>query len=326
MAEEVAEQLKRQPRKTIGQEGSRRQTLFLFLVLLILGLLFYLPSELKNLPKNVPTITIESKQPRRNNIIEIVKKKPPKPAQEEVEAKIQALIDGLPGQYGVWTARVGGTEKIAVKADMVYTAASVIKLPALVVYYQAVDSGKLDPDEIYTLNEGDRWQYGTGSMQNQPAGTQYSYKQIARLVANESDNMGAEVLIKKLGGYAAVEKEIAKLNLENTSLTDNETSPQDIGRIFMELAEGKLLSKTSRNELFANLTETVNEERLPSGVPESVSVVHKFGSEEGVVNDCGVVESEKPYVVCILTTGINAGEAETVLSQISEVIWIWLGD
>jgi beta-lactamase class A len=317
---------KRQPRKTIGQEGSRRQTLLLFLILLIIGLLLYLPQEFKNLPKNQSVITIESKQPRRKNIIEIVKPKPSKPPRAEIEAKIQQLIAGKPGQYGVWAGATDENESIAINADKIYTAASVIKLPALTVYYQAVDSGKIDPEEIYVLAERDRWEYGTGSMQNQPAGKEYTYRQVAQLVANQSDNMGAEVLIKKLGGYAAAQKEIDKLNLGQTNLKENETSPENIGQLLVQLSQREILSSTSRDELFTNLTKTINEDRIPAGVPEGVRVVHKFGSEDGVVNDCGIVEADNPYVICVLTTEINSGEAETLLPQISEVIWSWLGD
>ena len=38
---------KRRPRKIIGEEGSRKQTLIVFLLLLVLGLVMYLPSRWK---------------------------------------------------------------------------------------------------------------------------------------------------------------------------------------------------------------------------------------------------------------------------------------
>jgi beta-lactamase class A len=325
MAEEIKEVIepKRRPRKTIGEEGSRRQTLFVFLFLLIVGLIFYLPGELKGRPKQ----TLNFEAPKfMGTKIQIVKKKPVRAGPAETETKIKDIIKDLPGQYGVWANGVKEGVVLQINADKIYTAASVIKLPVLAVYYLAVDNDKLDPEEIYVLREADRWQYGTGSMQHQPAGKEYTYRQVAELVANQSDNMGAEVLIKKLGGYTAVQKEIDKLNLKQTNLKENETSPQDIGGLLLQLAQGKLFSKSSREELFANLTKTINEDRLPKGVPESIRVVHKFGSEAGVVNDCGIVEAIDPYVICVLTTEINSGQAETVLPQISQVVWEWLGD
>lgn len=300
------------------------KTIWILVITIVLGLLFYLPREVSRwwVEFNQPdTITIYKPIGDSQNLSAVVGFEAEANGLAEAQAVVDRLLKGLPGNYGVWV-----DAGLSVNADQVFTAASVIKLPVLVVYYQAVDSGKLDPEEIYTLVEADRWEYGTGSMQHQPEGTQYTYQDIAKLVANQSDNMGAEVLIKKLGGYSAVQRLVNGWGLTKTNLKANETTPAEIGGLFQRLLTGKLLTPDSREELFANLTNTVNEDRLPAGVPSGVRVMHKFGSEEGVVNDCGIIMSKNPYVVCILSTEINAGEAEAVLPKISRVIWEWLGD
>jgi len=239
---------------------------------------------------------------------------------------LENLIAGQPGDFGILVKSVNGQEEIKLGENLVMTAASVIKLPVLIVYYQAVDSGQLDPEAEYVLAEADRWKYGTGSLQYQPAGTIYTYRQVAQLAANQSDNMGAEVLIKKLGGYAKTQQLVNKLGLTKINLKENEITAAEAGGLLLQLAQGKLLTPASREELFRNLTKTVNEDRLPAGVPDSVRVVHKFGSEAGVVNDCGIVEAGNPYVICVLTTAVNVGEVEPLLPQISAAVWDWLGD
>lgn len=300
------------------------KTIWVLAITVVLGLLFYLPKEIGqwweefNQPE---TITIYKPIGDSANLSAVVGFEAKAEAPTDARAVVEKLLEGLPGKYGVWV-----NEGLAIEAQEAYTAASVIKLPVLIAYYQAVDSGKINPEEIYTLVEADRWQYGTGSMQNQPEGTQYTYKEIAQLVGNQSDNMGAEILIKKLGGYSSVQRVVTGLGLTSTDLKENETTPAEIGDLFERLLTGKLLKADSREELFANLTNTVNEDRLPAGVPSGVQVVHKFGSEEGVVNDCGIVMAKKPYAVCVLSTEISSGEAEAVLPKISRVVWEWLGD
>ena len=74
-----------------------------------------------------------------------------------------------------------------------------------------------------------------------------------------------------------------------------------------------------------NLTDTVLEDRITAGVPSNTRVIHKFGSEAEVVNDCGIVEAKNPYVICVLSTGVNDGEAMELLPKISRVVWEWLG-
>lgn len=93
----------------------------------------------------------------------------------------------------------------------------------------------------------------------------------------------------------------------------------------MRLYDNELVSKKSQKELFKNLTETVNEDRITAGVPTGVKVVHKFGSEEGIVNDCGIVYGDESYVICMLSMGVNEGEAQEVLPKISRVVWEWAG-
>ena len=312
---------KRRPRKIIGEEGSRKQTLIVFLLLLIIGLLLYLPGRFP-----LPQLSINRPEWGGGEVITIRKSQPKADRPLAEKPKIEELIAGQTGDFGIFIKSVNDPEELKLGEDKIMTAASVIKLPVLIVYYQAVDSGKIDPEEEYVLQEADRWEYGTGSLQYQPAGTKYTYKEIAQLVANQSDNMGAEVLIKKLGGYAKAQQLVNKLGLTKTNLRENEMTTAEAGNLFLQLAQGKLLKPASREELFNNLTKTINEDRLPVGVPDAVRVVHKFGSEAGMVNDCGLVESKNPYVICILTTGVNSGEAEPLLPQISAAAWNWLGD
>ena len=54
--------------------------------------------------------------------------------------------------------------------------------------------------------------------------------------------------------------------------------------------------------------------------------MHKFGSEEGIVNDCGIVYGDDPYVICLLSDSVNDGEAQEILPKISRVVWEWTGD
>lgn len=307
-------------RKSLGEAGSRKQTVVVFLLLLVLGLVMYLPSRWK-----APDWRVKLPQWSGGDVITI-RKSGWKATSPRPRPQIEALLTEQTGDYSILVKSLTGQEEIMINEHQVMTAASVIKLPVLVVYYQAVDSGQLDPGEIYTLAEADRWEYGTGSMQYQAAGTKYTYQEIAKLVANQSDNMGAEVLIKKLGGYTKVQQAIDKLGLTKTNLKANEITVADAGNLFLQLAQGKLLSQASREGLFNNLTKTINEDRLPAGVPENIRVIHKFGSEVGVVNDCGLVEASNPYIICVLTTEVNVGEAEAILPQISKLVWGWLGD
>ena len=319
---------RKRSRKTIGEEGSRKQTAIGLLVTIVLGLIFYMPTELKSWWQKFNTsevITIERPIGDEPDVSEIVGFKVEIKEKEDAEEVIKKIIGGLVGDYGVWVEKLRDESGWGINEGVVFSAASVIKLPVLVAYYQAVDEGSLDPEEVYILKEKDRLEYGSGSMQSQPGGKEYVYREVARLVANQSDNMGEKIMIGWLGGEGKIDGLIRSWGLSQTSVKKNETTPGETGELLKLVYEGELIAKESREELFKNLTETVLEDRIPAGVPTGVKVVHKFGSEEGIVNDCGIVYGDEVYGICVLTTGVNDGEAQEVLPKISRVVWEWAG-
>lgn len=302
---------KRRPRKTIGEEGSRKQTLIGLIATIVLGLMFYLPPVIKQWwqgLKGNEVIRIERPREIKQDVSEIVGFKVEIKQSTDVEPVVTKMLEGKAGQYGVYVLDLNNNTKMGINESQKLTAASVAKLPLLIAYYQAVDKGKVDPETVYVLEEKDRLVYGTGSMQNSPAGTEFSYQEVADLTANQSDNMGAQLLQKFL----------------KTTIPE-EMTPEEAGKLWVDLYQNKLISSSSKEKLFNSLTNTIDEDRIPAGVPEGVKVIHKFGSEAGVVNDCGIVEAKNPYVICVMSTDVNDGEAEELLPKISRVVWEWLG-
>ncbi|MCX6816669.1 MAG: class A beta-lactamase-related serine hydrolase [Candidatus Beckwithbacteria bacterium] len=322
---------KRRPRKTIGEEGSRKQTLIVLAITIGLGLFFYLPTQFKLikfnwLPKlnfgGSEVITIEKTKTESSPPAEI---KTIKTTKEETLNLIKNLLADKAGDWAIYAEDVKKKENIKINQDEVMEAASVIKLPVLTAYYKAVDEKKIDPAKIYSMQDRDRLIYGTGSLQGQPTGAEFSYQQIADLVGKESDNMGAQLLINFLGGAGVVQKTVNGWGLQNTLINDDKSTVKDMANLWGQIYAGKLLKAASKQKLLESLTDTILETRITAGVPGGIKVRHKFGSEIGTVNDCGVVEATNPYVICIFSNNANDGEAETLMPQISQAVWKWLG-
>lgn len=303
---------KRRPRKTIGEEGSRKQTLIGLAATIVLGLMFYWPPVIKQWwqgLKGNEVIRIERSRETKKDVSEIVGFKVEIKAKADAETVIERILEGKAGQYGVYVIDLNSNKNMmGINEKQKFIAASVAKLPLLIAYYQAIDKGKIDPETVYVLEEKDRLVYGSGSMQNSQAGAEFSYQEVADLTANQSDNMGAELLQKFL----------------KTTIPEEMTT-EEVGKLWVDLYRNKLISGSSKEKLFNSLTNTISEDRIPAGVPDGVRVIHKFGSEAGVVNDCGIVEAKNPYAICMLSTGVNDGEAQELLPKISRVVWEWLG-
>jgi beta-lactamase class A len=237
---------------------------------------------------------------------------------KEVE-EIKELIDGLKGRYGVYVQDLTTGESYGVNSGEIFPAASLNKLPVLLTLYQEAEAGRLSLETKYSLKQEDK-RGGAGSLQYKPAGTVYTYRKMAELMGRESDNTAFYVFSRLLGGDK-IQKTINDLGMRRTSFKDFETSPEDLGIFFSKLYNGGLLTKTNQEELFSFLTNSWWEDRIPTGVPKGIKVVHKVGTEIGVVADAGVVFAQKPFVLVILSEKILESEAKEILPKIAELVY-----
>ncbi|MDO8551380.1 MAG: serine hydrolase [bacterium] len=238
---------------------------------------------------------------------------------DKVVSQIKEETQNLKGGFGVYVFNLTTKQTYGLSEDEVFMAASLIKLPVLLVLYQEAEAGRIDLDAKYVLKQADK-QGGAGSMQYKPAGTVYTYRKMAELMGQQSDNT-AFMVTRNLLGDEKIQTAINKLGMAKTSLRTNETSPSDIGLFFRKLYGGSLLTREHRDELLNFLTKTAFEDRIPAGLPADVRVAHKIGSEIGVYSDGGIVFAPKPFVLVILSKGIIEREAKLALPQTTKTVW-----
>lgn len=238
---------------------------------------------------------------------------------QEIEGEIREITGDLQGTYGVYVYNLAGKWEYGVNQDRVFTAASLIKLPVFLALYQEVESGKISLDQEYILKKEDK-QAGAGSLQYRSPGAVYTYKQMASLMGEQSDNTAFSVFRKSLG-EKKIQKAIDEMGMEKTSFKENTTTPKDVGLFFRRLYGGGVLTREHRDEILSFLTETAFETRIPVGVPGGVRVAHKIGNEVGVFSDAGIVFAQKPFVLVIMSQEALEREAKKALVEITRVVW-----
>lgn len=240
--------------------------------------------------------------------------------QEELLVAIKEETVSLKGTYGIYVKELENGEEFGLNFNEEFTAASVNKLPVVLYFYKQVAEGKLNLDEEYTLAQEDIQDYGTGTMRYEKPGKVYSYADLARLSMKKSDNTANFVLTKILG-RKNIQAWLEELGFKKTFLEKNTTTPKETSQLLEMLYKEEIVEEKYQEEILDLLTKTDFEDRLPKLLPERVRVAHKIGNETGIVNDCGIVFEEKPYVICILTKDARESEAQEILSQISRMIW-----
>ncbi|MBI3396867.1 serine hydrolase [Candidatus Woesebacteria bacterium] len=238
---------------------------------------------------------------------------------EKALSSFKKSTKDLSGVYGVYVIRLTDGSSYGLYQNEISQAASLIKLPILGALYKDSESGNISLDDIYTLKDEDKLG-GAGSLSQQPEGYKISYKEVARLMAHDSDNTALKIIRNTLGDDK-INKFIEGIGMNGTSFADNNTTPHDVGLFFQKLWEGKILNKLNTRELLDFLTQTSYEDWLAKGLPVGVKFAHKYGREINVVNDAGIVYADQPFVMVVMSKGVVEEEADNIFPEIAKSIY-----
>jgi len=236
-------------------------------------------------------------------------------------ANVTNLTKDLRGEYGLYVYRFDDQNEYSLRQNEIFPAASLMKLPAMICFYQEVEKGNLDPETKYNLREIDKV-FGAGILQSKLSGSTYTYQQLIEYMGQYSDNTAFKV-IRRVLGDEKIKQTINDLGLSQTSLADFTTTPKDIGRLFQKLYQGKIINDEHRDEMLKFLIKTAFEDWLPKGIPSDVRIAHKIGKDLGTFSDGGIIFADKPYIIVVMSKDAREIEANEVLPKISGLVWEW---
>lgn len=239
---------------------------------------------------------------------------------EEERQAIEQIIEPLRGTYGIYFRDLEKGDAFSINGLEKMTAASLIKMPTLLTLYREADAGRINLDTVYKLQAADR-RGGAGSLIGRPEGSEISYREMAKLMGQQSDNTAFNVIANKILSGEKIQNTISLLGMRQTSFEDNLTTPEDMGLLFRKLYQEKVVSDKSRDEILSFITNTIWETRIPAGIPKGIKVSHKIGSEVGVISDAGIIFANKPFILVILSQNANEIEAGKALPEIAKKIY-----
>lgn len=212
-----------------------------------------------------------------------------------------------------------------------FAAASTIKVPILVAFFQDVDAGKIRLDEKLTVKK-ELIGSGSGEMQYRPVGTKFTALTTATKMIIISDNTATNMLIARMGGIAALNQRFQSWGLVSTKINNllpdltgtNITSPKDMGQLMSLVDRGELMSLRSRDRLLEIMRRTKTRTLLPQGLGEGAIIAHKTGDIGSMVGDVGLVDmpSGKRYIaVAMVKRPHNDNRAQELIRQISRTAY-----
>ena len=255
-------------------------------------------------------------------------------SQENIPLKtaIQNLAASNPNLVpGVFFVELESGSYVDLNASSAFPAASTIKIPILIAFFQDVDAGKMRLDETLTIRR-EMVAAGSGVLQYQPVGTQLTAEEVANKMITVSDNTAANMLINRLGGIEALNERFRSWGLTTTVIRNllpdlqgtNSTTPKELGSLIAMVSKGNLVSQSSSDRLLSMMRHTIRNQMLPSGIGSGATIAHKTGDINTMLADVGLVDlpTGKRYIISVMVQRPNNDfRAEKLISSISRVTY-----
>ncbi|TMG69575.1 MAG: serine hydrolase [Chloroflexi bacterium] len=238
-------------------------------------------------------------------------------------ASVQQIAQASGGSVGVAVIELGGSAPLvwSFNGGQVFTAASTYKLAALMMEAQNVAAGTTDPNGLVCYQDDD---YEAGWYDDYADGVCFTRNELARRAGLVSDNTAGHMLVRDLGGAAALNAWAASVGAATSVFfTDNTTSASDLAVLWADEAKGKLGGAAAQAWLYPLLVGTATEAGIPAGVAARSVVVHKTGALDGEENDAALVESgpNGAYVLTVMTDGLGGDAGWQTIASISSAVW-----
>lgn len=255
-------------------------------------------------------------------------------AQEMLPLKtgLQSLIQQNPKfKPGVFLVDLDSNDYLDLSGAASFSAASMIKLPILIAFFQDLDSGKIQLDEKLVMRQ-EVVADGSGDLQYLPVGSQFTALDTVTRMITISDNTATNMLVARLGGMSSLNQRFKSWGLSTTTLNKplpdlqgtNTSSPKELASLMVRVSQGDLVSLRSRDRMLDIMRRTINNSQLPQGLGEGATIAHKTGDIGTLVGDVGLIDmpNGKRYATAVfIKRSFNDDAAYDLVQKISRLIY-----
>lgn len=235
---------------------------------------------------------------------------------EGVEDKIYTTLnDGT--EYSVFLAYPKLSAENFLYNNKPMRSASMIKVFILAATMEKVQNGEISLDEPIILQYSDKVG-GSGILADYSSGTEFSLREILRLMIAESDNTATNIIIDRIG-MDAINNYISRNGYYDTILRrkmmdmnaiyagrENFSSAKDLGDIFVKIYNHNCVSETCDDIMIDFLIGQTDTDCFPAALPGKV-IAHKTGALSGLYDDGGIIyNGENDAVLVIMTENFTS--------------------
>ncbi|MEJ2236741.1 MAG: class A beta-lactamase-related serine hydrolase [Gemmatimonadales bacterium] len=221
-------------------------------------------------------------------------------------------------------------DSVAIGAETLLHAASMMKVPVMIQLFRDVDSRKLSLEDSVTITNTfhsivDSSTYELSDSDDSDStlygklGEKATLGELVELMITVSSNLAATILIEHLD-VARIQSLTRALEAHSMMVLrgvedikayeagmNNRTTARDMGLLFRAIGDGTAASDSSCREMIEILSRQEFNSGIPAGLPRDIRVAHKTGRITRINHDGGIIYagSTRSYVLVVLTGGMD---------------------
>jgi beta-lactamase class A len=258
-----------------------------------------------------------------------------------LQAKLVELVNGFTGRVGIYVRHLPSGRTAAVNADEMFPTASMIKLPILVVAFDALDRGELEFGQklVYTdslLYEGEDI---LGAFADS---SEIALAKVLMLMITTSDNTAALWAQHLVGTGTGVNQWLDRNGFDSTRVNSRtpgrqedyelygwgQTTPREMAELLVMIREGRAVSRAASEAMYRFLSRIYWNGEALSQIPPWVQTASKQGAVNRSRSEVVLVNAPSgDYVFCVITKDQEDtswepdNEGFVLLRHVSAVVW-----
>lgn len=268
-----------------------------------------------------------------------------------------SLLQDEPGVYGFVVLDADGSTLVSWNGEIPFISASLYKLVLLADIFRRIESGEVHPEWLVVLQPDAFDAIGDMYFGFDEIGATFTVTELLYAAGAYSSNVAARSLmiytsaddLRAMAVALGMEStwffvdpaeladwppdwahearsgdaELARRYLEASRAEGpvNITTPLDMARYQLQLANGTLVSSWVSEQIVAILEEQLIRDRIPAAVAESTRVINKPGNLEDAVHDVGVIYlPDGPVAIAVMSQAVPDPErAAFILRRLAEI-------
>ena len=230
----------------------------------------------------------------------------------EQKERILEELKAMDGHAGFYYKNLVTGETWGYHEKDVFGAASVTKLPLMVMILEDIRDGKKSFRDMVEITDAQKVP-GCGTVQHMTGTVQLDVESLGKMMISVSDNTATNALFRYAGGSAQTHPRFDAMGLTGTRFhreyysegPDNCFVPEEMGILLEKMYRRQLVSEELDAWLEDILQQQQIEHKMCGMLPPEITVAHKTGDTSRIANDVGIVYTREPFVACFAFNGEN---------------------